>query len=285
MTTSLLAATLSNAINNLPSLRPIFHRFRQVMENPGSSAQHIVDIVKLDPVITAKVLRLANSAYIGVPHTTYSLKNAVVLLGLKRVFSIALASDVLDTLQKKKMLPFSLRDFWRHSVTVAMVAESISKFLRRSDSIDSDEAFTAGLLHDIGKLVLGCFGAEHFVEAEKKSQRDKIPFYSAEKPQMSHTATGGFLARKWNFPVDLCDAIEYHHDPVNRVSAKRMVSIVHLSDGIVHIVNVSETSEAPPPLNPDVIAAVHVQPERLRVIADEALRNGSKIEAFIESIL
>ena len=146
------AAKLLAAIDDLPSLSPVLVRLSKITANPGSSAQQVADVVKLDPALTARIMRLANSAYVGIPRTIDSLKNAVVLLGQKRIYSLALTAGVLLSIKKRGNLPFSHKDFWRHSVAVGMIAESITKNLRRRDSIDNDQAFTAGLLHDIGKL-------------------------------------------------------------------------------------------------------------------------------------
>ena len=281
-----IADILSETIGDLPSFSQVLTRLSQITVNPASSAAQVAEVIKLDPALTAKVLRLANSAYVGIPRTIDSLKNAVVLLGQKRVYSLALTSGVLQALKKKEKLPFSQRDYWRHSVAVGMIAESISKSVRRRDTIDSDEAFTAGLLHDIGKLALGCFRAEHIQAAAGRCLENSIPFFMAEQSETSHTTIGGLLARKWNFPEELCNVISCHHGPALSVTGKRMVSTVHLSDGIAHFVNVSTIpGETPPKLDPEAIALINIQPERLRAIAGEALCDEKKIESLIECII
>jgi putative nucleotidyltransferase with HDIG domain len=281
-----IATMLSESITDLPSLSLVLSKLSRITANPTSSAQQVADIVKLDPALTAKVLRLANSAYFGIPRTIDSLKNAVVLLGQKRVYSLALTSGMLQVLSKKEALPFSHKDFWHHSVAVGMIAEAISKNLRRRDYADSDESFTAGLLHDIGKLALGCFGADYFNQATRESREWNVPFFKGEHAKTSHTTVGLFLAKKWNFPEDLCNALAYHHHIARCPGAKRMVAIVHISDGIAHIVNISTTpGETPPQLEPEAIGLVDVQPERLRAIAGEALQNEKRIEAMIECIV
>jgi len=277
---------LSQEIGDLPSLSQVLMRLSKVTSNPASTAQQVADVVKLDPALTAKVLRLANSAYIGMPRTIDSLKNAVVLLGQKRIYSLAFTAGIVFSFKKKGTLPFSQKDYWRHSVAVGMIAESISKSLHRHDSIDSDEAFTAGLLHDIGKLALGCFNADIMSASIRACMEKKIPFFKAEKVKTSHTLVGLLLARKWNFPPDLCSALACHHAPSDSAAGKRMVSVVHLSDGIAHIVNVSTIpDEAPPELDAGAISLVNVTPERLRAIAGDALQNEKKIESIIECIV
>ena len=280
------AAKLLASIEVLPSLSPIVAKLAQVTASPASSAQQVADVVKLDPALTAKVMRLANSAYVGIPRRINSLKNAVVLLGQKRVYSLALTTGVLLAIKKRADLPFLLKDFWRHSVAVGMIAESISKSLNRRDCIDSDQAFTAGLLHDIGKLAVGCFAAEYIRAAVQDCRGNNIPFFKAEKVNTSHMMVGLLLARKWNFPPDLCSSLACHHDPAQSAGGKRTVAIVHLSDGIAHLVNVSTIpGETAPQLDTDAIALVDIQPERLRTIVGEVLQNEKKAESMIECIM
>ena len=272
----------SLAINNLPSVAPVITKLSAVLADPASSAQDIVKILKLDPALAGKVLRLANSAYVGIPNTISSLKNAVVLLGQKRVHSLALTTSILSAFNSRKSLPFVLEHFWRHSISTGLVAEAISKYLRRYLSIDSDEAFSAGLLHDIGKLVLGCYQEELLAFAAQSSALDKVPFYLAENRETSHTYAGGLLAEHWNFPADLTDVLERHHSPDKSADHKQLVSIVHVSDIMVHMVGFSTfPAEISPKLDNDALAVIKLQPEHLRVIAAEAVQNEKTIESFI----
>jgi HD-like signal output (HDOD) protein len=275
-------APFSSAINDLPSLTPVLGRLSAVVANPESSAGDIVKLLKLDPALTGKVLRLANSAYVGIPNTISSLKNAVVLLGQKRVHSLALTTSILSAFKSRRPLPFAIEHFWRHSIGAALVAEAISKYLRRYASIDSDEAFTAGLLHDIGKLVLGCYQDAPLASAAQVSAKDKVPFYLSENPETSHTYAGGLLAMHWKFPSNLSDALTYHHNPNRSDDHKQLVAIVHVSDIMVHIIGFSTfPAELSPKLDNDALAAIKLEPEHLRVIANEAVKNEKTIESFI----
>jgi uncharacterized domain HDIG len=273
---------LSFAINDLPSLAPVLNKLSAVIANQDSSVNDMVKILKLDPALTGKILRLANSAYVGIPNTISSLKNAVVLLGQKRVHSLALTTSILAAFKARKKLPFVLEHFWRHSISTGLVAESISRYLRRYASIDCDEVFTAGLLHDIGKLVLGCYQEEFLVSAEKESHKDKVPFYMSENPESSHMSAGGLLAEHWKFPADLTDALVYHHAPDTCDNNKILVAIVHVSDIIVHMMGYTTfPGEIPPKFDNNAMAAIKLQPEHLRVIATESVQNEKAIESFI----
>lgn len=274
--------SLIDNINDLPALAPVLGKLSAAIMEPTTSANDLVKILKLDPALSGKILRLANSAYVGIPNTISSLKNAVVLLGQKRVHSLALTTSILSAFKARKSLPFALEHFWRHSITTGLVAESISKYLRRYTADDSDEAFSAGLLHDIGKLVLGCYQEELLAAAEKKSREDKVPFYRGENDETSHMCAGGLLARHWKFPADLSDVLEHHHAPDKSGAQKKVVAVVHVSDIMAHMIGFSTfPDEISPKLDDSAIAAIKLQPEHLRVIATESVQNEKAIESFI----
>jgi len=274
---------LFNTLATLPSISPIVQKFSALAGNPASSADDVVGLLKLDPALAGKVLRFANSAYVGIPHSIASLKNAVVLLGQKRIFSLVLASTVFSAFKNTSPLPFPLENYWRHSVCVAMVGESIAKVLRRYGPIDSDDVFTGGLLHDIGKLALGCLAPKLVTAAAAVSHDSNIPFFKAEASESSHAVIGGALARHWNFPLHLIDALTFHHAPDAPCASEQMVLIIHVSDVLVHMAGRSTLSEeTAPALESEIVSRMHVQPERLRTIANEAIQNEKNLESCIQ---
>jgi putative nucleotidyltransferase with HDIG domain len=280
------AESLIKAINDLPVLSPVAGRIAQVVSNAESSVTGILDALKLDPVISGKVLKLANSAYVGIPRTISSLKNAVVLLGQKRIQSLVLSTTALSALKLGRELPFSLYRFWKHSITVAMIAESVARHLRRYSPIDTEDVFSAGMLHDIGILVLGIWNPEALQRSIAESASKNVPYFATENPSTSHTMAGGALCDHWNFPQPLKGAIMLHHAPEQAAEVKRLVSIVHIADVMAHIIGFS-VFEREALLQPSACAAgeVHLPPERLRVIADDALKNEKKIESFINFLI
>jgi putative nucleotidyltransferase with HDIG domain len=280
------ADSLTKAIRDLPVLSPVVARIAAVVSNPESPVSAVVDALKLDPVVNGKVLKLANSAYVGIPRTISSVKNAVVLLGQKRIHSLVLATTVLSSLRAGHDLPFSLYRFWKHSIMVSMIAESVAKHLKRYSPIDTEDIFSAGMLHDIGKLVLGIWNARVLEAHVQKSVLANVPFYTVEEASASHTRAGGALCDHWNFPQALKSAVCLHHAPEDAAEFRRCVSIVHISDVMAHIIGFSTFEREPLPL-PSSAAAREVQlpPERLRVIADDALKNEKKIESFIDFLI
>jgi putative nucleotidyltransferase with HDIG domain len=272
--------TFINKIAALPTPSPVLRRIASVVADPVSSIPQVVEALKLDPAIAGKILRLANSAYIGMPKSVSSLHNAVVLLGLKRIQSIILVSQFTDPFNgKKNALSFPLERFWRHSTTLALIAESIGRHLKRYDVVDEQEIFSAAILHDIGKLAIAVHEPSILTEADKRGKSEKLPFYRAESDPVSHTAVGALLSDQWGFPLELSLAIAYHHSPERAAGHVRFVSIIHVADVMVHLVGYSTfENEMAPPLDEKALAAIQLPPERLKVIAETEVENQARIE-------
>jgi putative nucleotidyltransferase with HDIG domain len=273
---------LLKAIESLPVISPVLERISKVVSNTDSSCDDIVNALKLDPAISTKVLKLANSAYVGIPRAVSSLKNAVVLLGQKRIYSLVLSSSVLSSFSKHSLLPFNIYNYWKHSTVTAMIAESVARHLKRYGAIEPEEIFTCGLLHDIGRLILGYFYPEVCKSFWENAKEKKIPLNEAEDPSFSHTSVGFLLAEHWKFPVTLKEAIFFHHKPQDSTADKRIVSIIHISDALAHIVGCNTFDfENIPNIVESVAQDIILPPERLKIIAEETLNNQNKLESFI----
>jgi putative nucleotidyltransferase with HDIG domain len=272
-------------IKNLPTLSPILQKIRAVMSLPDTAANDIVEVLKLDPAISGKVLRLANSAYIGIPRTVSSLQNAVVILGQQRIYSLVMAASALSAVPRGLDTPFTIRHFWKHSVTVAIICESIARHLQRYDDMEAGEFFCAGILHDIGKLALGAYDPCRIADAHEKSEKDGVAMFKVEDPALSHSQIGFHLAERWNLPENLSSAILYHHTPEVAAGYHKMTAIVHLADIMAHLIGLQTfTNEAVPTIEEFAVAQIELPAERLRTIAYEACEDEKRIEAVIDMI-
>jgi putative nucleotidyltransferase with HDIG domain len=278
-----MKSSLISTISSLPSDSAVLQRIGIVVANPESSAQDIVGVVRLDPAISGKILRLANSAYFGVPRRVSSLQNAVVLLGQKRIHSLVLSSVLVSKFRCDPAVPLRLERFWRHSIAVAHIAESIAKFMNRHEPVDIDEAFCAGLLHDVGKLVLCGFDGPLVASVLRTSAQRGIAFFMAEDEENSHVKVGELLGRHWNFPAILLSAIACHHTPAQCPdSTRRQSSLVHIADAVAHVLGFQVFDpEIAPTLQEDTVNALSLSPEQLRVIANRAVEDQKKIESLM----
>lgn len=274
---------ISRAIEHLPVPTSVIRRINRVISNPDVSGADVADAISLDPILCGKVLRLANSAYVGLPNRVSSLPHAVVLLGIKRVHSLVLTSELITPLSKQDALPFSLDRFRRHAVTVAYVAESIARHLKRYDAMDEHELFSGALLHDIGKLLAGIVDKKKVRETYETARKQNIPFYRAEKEELSHTVLGHAIAEKWHLPPELGASIRGHHTPACFPELHRTVSVVHIADVMTHLLGYPiYADEKTPNIDDGALQAIQLPFERLRVIGEEILKKQERIASLLE---
>lgn len=277
--------TFIKRVRNLPTPSPVLLRIESVVKNPDAAISEIAEAIRLDPAIASKVLRLANSVYLGANRTVSSLQNAIVLLGSKRVHSLVLASELLNSFNTKGNLSdiFVLDKYWTHSVTTALIAEKIASNLRRYEMVDLDEIFICALLHDIGKLLIAQVYPAAMRDAFERSTKNNLPYWKCEDEQLCHTAVGEYLAEYWSFPSILPAVIKKHHEPDNAEEFTKVASVVHIADIIAHSIgSVLFEKEISPQINTFALETVALSPERFRVIAESAIDDQKKSAVFIE---
>jgi len=226
-----LKAKILRTVSDLPAMPQTVTKAREIMDNPTSSFKALGETLESDQAITARVLKLANSSFYGMGGKVVSLQQATVILGQKtlgEIVTIAGTSSLLgDSL---KGYDLEAGDLWRHSLGVAFGSRIVAK--KQSSHLAVD-AFTAGLLHDSGKLILDQYVFDHrdqFREYLADGQRD---FLSAEKQILGfdHSEIASEVCKSWNIPQKLTTAIKYHHDP-SRAKDNDLAYIVHLADTI-----------------------------------------------------
>jgi len=174
---------------------------------PNASADDLATLIKYDPVLSRKMLRIANSAFYGLTHEVSSVKEAVVLLGLTTVRSLAIATSAPNVFDAEH---FKQEEFWLHSAACAVLSHRIVRLTRVPDASD---AFTAALLHDIGKLVLHQCARDAFSEllTVQASKRILDPGTERALTGTSHSELGKALAAAWKLPPKICESIGAHH--------------------------------------------------------------------------
>jgi putative nucleotidyltransferase with HDIG domain len=219
-------------VTEISSLPEVTTRIVQVVEDPKSTAQDMHDIVKHDPALAAKVLKVVNSAFYGLPSQIASLDRAIVMLGLSAVKNIALAASLSRLFRPGAISErFASRDLWTHCVSVGVCA----RLLARASFGQVEEAFVAGLVHDVGLLIEFQLFPERLKTVAQRCETQPQDFLPLEREVIGadHQAFGAWLAAKWKFPPGLRCAISRHHNPEKlKPELKRIVTAVHVADTI-----------------------------------------------------
>jgi putative nucleotidyltransferase with HDIG domain len=224
-------------IKQLPALPLIVNKLIKVVNSPDSSAEDAADLIEKDPALTTKVLRLANSAFYGMPRSISSVSSAVVILGFNTLRSLVLGASVISMFPSNgAKIAFDRLRFWKHSIVCAMVARSIAQHIMGVTIMDPQSAFCAGIMHDIGKLIFELFTPQEYTAVCRQSQEKGIPVVEAEAAVMgiTHAQIGAILADKWALPLELEAAIVHHHEPQAAKNVRELITTIHLADGIAH---------------------------------------------------
>lgn len=201
-------------VHTLPSLPDLYQEVVAEIESEEGTVARVGEIVSKDIAMTAKILQLANSAMFGLRSAVRDTAHAASLLGLDTLKSLVLSLQVFKSFEGTAVPGFSIRDLMDHSFRVATIGQSICR-AERLDKDLTNEAFTAGLLHDVGKLILAENAAEGFVNAIELARTEEISQVAAERHEfgLGHDGIGGYLLSLWGLPQSIVEAVAFHHQP------------------------------------------------------------------------
>ena len=219
-------------IETTPSIPAVFLPLLELLSVPPEKAKldEVVRLVSYDNTIAGQCLRMASSPLFGLARAPKSIAGAVITLGLRRVETILLTCCMGRAFPADKWL-LDPGVFWKHSLGCAMVCRKLSEKLG-AGAVDAEQAYMAGLLHDLG-FVVNCMAfPKEFSPALELACREQIPLDQAEQVTMgfTHCDTGRALAEKWNLAKDVIEVIAHHHAPEGSSTAQALVAVVHLSD-------------------------------------------------------
>jgi HD-like signal output (HDOD) protein len=235
----MISLKIVEIVDDLPTLPASFQAVRRVAEDPLSSSSEIAEIVEKDQVLTAKALRLINSAFYGMPRKITRVEQAITLIGINALKNLILGSSVFQVFGKKA----KLKKLWIHAVATAVAAKVIGQNILYREI---EELFICGLLHDIGKVVEYQYYPKDVEIAAEKCKVEKRHYFDVEKELfgIGHERIGQLLLKKWRLPEKFSKVAGFHHHPNLRGDYALEIGIVFVADALVRHMKLGDTWDA-----------------------------------------
>ncbi|GAB4353337.1 MAG: HDOD domain-containing protein [Gammaproteobacteria bacterium] len=237
----------------------------EVLNNPDSTTQEMADVISVDPALTARLLRIVNSPYYGMSRRIDTISRAVAIVGTNELFNLAVAVSATTVFARLPSALVNMDTFWRHSVFTAMLARELAKLC---SVLHPERLFVAGILHDVGSLLLYNERPDTMSELLMSAQGDEEVLYQAERHRLgfSHAEVGASILRLWQLPETLCQAVEHHHEPMECEEGGNEACLVYLAD---HFANrtqrggFSQASHSEQGVDSEVLATTGLELEKI----------------------
>lgn len=258
----------------LVSLPEVCIRVNQMLDDPNVSVNELGRVLSQDTGLTARLLKIVNSSFYGFPSRVETVSRAVTIIGLRELRGLVLAASAIETFSRIPTDILNMAQFWRHSVYCGVVAQLLAE---RCHVLHSERLFVAGLLHDIGKLILCNRLPRHARDIQQQLKQKYELDFIIEKKRLGydHAEVGGELLLAWKMPQALCDAVAFHHQPTAATQNKIEVALVHIANSI--------TGMAEAELDiPDEVLIQPIEPSCWKTVnLEESVINEIKIEAAV----
>jgi len=236
--------SVSNVLNHvqkLPSMPSIVLELWDNFNNDNVDIATLAKKIAQDQAIVARVLRVANSSFFGLSGQVGSISEAISVLGFNNLRGLVTAVSIINIFPHTEK-SFDWNAFWRHSIGTAVCARVLAKHV----GLNSETAFTAGLLHDIGTLVMVMYFPQAFAQAHESSEASSIYSLQAERLAlgMDHAALGGEVAKRWHFPAEIRAAVELHHTEAGDGTKGNLSDVVYISNLFAHALDHGRLVEA-----------------------------------------
>jgi putative nucleotidyltransferase with HDIG domain len=262
-------ASVLRDIKSLPTLPVVTMKILQMSEDPNISLASVGEIVEKDPVIATRLLKLVNSPFYGVRREVTSIHQTLLILGFSSVKNLVLSSSVTDLfVSSDNAKGVNRRELWKHSIATAIAARTIAKRRRLADP---EVAFTSGLIHDVGKVVIDSHFHEESEGIIQEMELTGEPMYVVESALLgvSHAEVGSYLAGRWNLPDILRSAVGFHHNPTEDSDGQSIASLIAVADKMARELGVGGGGGADPVIEEDVLSLCKLDLSLYEAIRDE----------------
>jgi putative nucleotidyltransferase with HDIG domain len=275
-----LSSSWIEKIQSLPVLPQVAMRVAERMQSPTATTEEIAKLIRSDAGLTAKLLRLANSSYYSIPGGVSDVNKALQFLGFNTVAQLVLTSSIFGSFRSQGTREFPLSSFWTHSFAVGLLSEITARSLQLQNASD---CFIGGLMHDIGKLIMMELSSDQLSKISIHAREHQEGFIETEQNLQlpTHVELGTALARFWNLPNSVFEAIESHHQTVHKSTE---AAIVAWSNQWVHSKSIGHSGNYKPAeeINGDVsIGTLKLSEKHKSQIESTFLKEFEKAEAIL----
>ena len=263
---------LAKGAAGIPSLPQIYGQLTEALDNPRASTWQIADIISGDSGLAARLLRLVNSAFYCFPSKVESISHAVLLVGTEQIRDLALATSILRSFKGISADLVDMESFWLHSVATGVTARVLATHRREANS---ERFFVAGVLHDIGRLLMYKSFPDEAREALSRARHRAAPLLEMEREVFGfdHAAAGGVVLHAWGLPPSLTEMVRCHHTPADARRYPVEAAVVHVADVIVTALELGNGGdEAVPRLSPTAWKCLGLPESVLGVVAEQVER-------------
>ncbi len=280
---SISMAKRLDKVEDLPSLPHTLHKVLEGLDSVSASAKTLEGIIREDPVLTAKILKMANSPFYGIQGEVSSIAKAVVVLGFEEVRSLVIGLSLTGAFGGDLGVEeFDAQSLWLHSIGVAKTAHMLATHV---NGCVPDELFTAGIVHDLGRFLLCLYFPKEYKVILGQKRQNGLPLFKVEEScGLSHAEAGAYLAKKWALSDMLVNVVRYHHHPGSAGTYSVPASIVFLADELCHKLKIGwdAKGEIGTVLVPK---ALGLAPEIIKKIARKIKKEKESIEASWSKVL
>ncbi len=232
---------ITEKIIGLPTLPTVISKMIELVDNPKTSATSLAKLITTDQALTARILKIANSAYYGYSREISTVDMAIVVMGFNAVKEMGLSLSVFDVFKDlSNVKHFDVTEYWQHSIGCGVAAKMLAQHYYQAIA---GEAFVSGLLHDIGKIIVNQYLHEEFVQIIDAVSEQKSTFDEAEQDILgvTHGQIGSWLVDKWRLPRLISHAIKYHHTPWEAKNSQVIIALINIADHLCHVCNVGSS--------------------------------------------
>jgi len=276
------AQKVLDQISEFPTLPTIYSSLADLLADPAATTHEVARIISSDQASTSKILKIVNSPLYGYPGQIDTVSRAIVILGFNEIYNLILTTAIMDFFSRQDpLLDFQPVDFWGHSIAVGVAAKCLAKTLRLARE---DNFFTAGVLHDIGKLIFFEYADGQYAKALALSKQHRTSIQSGELLVFGtdHALIGALLAERWGLPPSIINALRYHETGILPGAEDKLVAVVHLGNILVRALELGYPGDdlihRP---NPEAIKILKLKPGFLTQVVPELLEEVEEISQIL----